>query len=140
VFEGTVGLLILLGVIWLVAHIGVVETPQKQRTSIPCHQFVQQRLANHRKWVRGPLAKETSRLVKCGVATPYVPTYRRSDALRDRARMLATCVAVGKQVVASHIYAEKVEACCGECKVRTVIAGVVRDRKALKELEYDQPF
>jgi hypothetical protein len=27
-----------------------------------------------------------------------------------------------------------------DCKLRTVIAGVVRDRKELKTLEYDQPF
>lgn len=87
-----------------------------------------------------PLAKGKRRLVKCSVATKSVPMYKRSVALHTEAQRLATSVAVGKLVIAKHMTKGSLEVCSSDCDVRTVIAGVVRDRQTLKRLEYDQPF
>lgn len=81
-----------------------------------------------------PLAKGNKGLVNCGVATKTVPLYKRS------AQEMAASVAEARRVVATHVVAEKLRRCSPECKVHTVIAGMVRDRKALKKLKYDQPF
>lgn len=122
------GILVILGVFWLVTHVSV--NPEDNTVSA-CHKYIQE---------RRPLAKGTTKLVKCSVATPHIPRYRRSDALRIRAHALSASVAEGKKVIAAHISTGGVGACSTGCTVRTVVAGVVRDRKTLKYLEYDQPF
>lgn len=86
------------------------------------------------------LAKRSNGLVKCSTAKPHVPLYMRSDMLRHRAAELAVSVQLGKKAIAAHMEAERLGVCSPDCTVRAVIAGVVRDRKLLKKLEYDQPF
>jgi hypothetical protein len=87
-----------------------------------------------------PLANRKPGLVKCGVAQPNVPAYMRSAAMRTRAHDLATSVAKGKRLIVAHMIEGDVRRCSPDCKIRTIIAGVVRDRRELKKLEYDQPF
>jgi hypothetical protein len=122
------GILLLIAVVWYVSN--ARRTPKNHDLPV-CRRV---------SWAPRPLAKGKPRLVNCSVATKHVPMYKRSAALRTRAQVLATSVAEGKKVIAAHTEFEKLGACALDCKLRTVIAGVVRDRKELKTLEYDQPF
>jgi hypothetical protein len=79
-------------------------------------------------------------LVKCSVAQKAVPAYMRSAVMRTRAHDLATDVAKGKRLIVAHMIEGDVRRCSPTCEIRTVIAGVVRNRRELKKLEYDQPF
>lgn len=89
---------------------------------------------NLKSKVPSPLAKRNKGQVNCRVATNHVPKYKRSQAMRIRAQELATSVANGKRVIAAHTEGVTSPG------LRTTIAGVVRARKELKKLEYDQPF
>ena len=124
-WHASLGLALIIVVILIVRYLPV----QEKCTPADSHKF--------RQKPPKPLANRKPGLVKCSVAKPYVPIYRRSDVLRVRAQNLATSVAVGKRVIAAH-RDTGLEVCSPT--VRTVIAGVVRDRRELKELEYDQPF
>jgi hypothetical protein len=86
------------------------------------------------------LAKGTPGLVQCGVGKPTVPMYMRTPELRARAQELVTAVAVGKKAIAAHMDAKKQGVLTDDSAMRITIAGVVRDRKTLKKLQYDQPF
>lgn len=81
-----------------------------------------------------PLAKRNQGQVNCSVAANHAPKYRHSLALHIRAQELVDVLARDKKVIATH--AEGVNS----PKLRATIAGVVRARKELKQLEYDQPF
>jgi hypothetical protein len=87
-----------------------------------------------------PLANRKPGLVKCSVAQKAVPAYMRSAVMRTRAHDLATDVAKGKRLIVAHMIEGDVRRCSPTCEIRTVIAGVVRNRRELKKLEYDQPF
>lgn len=89
---------------------------------------------------RSPLAKGKSGLVQCGVTKNHVPKYQTNPLLRRHAQELAISVANGKRAIAAHMDARRQGVCTGPCTVDAIIAGVVRDRKELKKLEYDQPF
>lgn len=84
--------------------------------------------------VPGPLAKGNRGLLNCGVAAANVALHKRS------AQQMALDVRRARKVIATHVVAEKLERCSPECRIHTVIAGMVRDRKALKKLKYNQPF
>jgi hypothetical protein len=118
-------------IIWIVTHVEIVDyTKPAKGTPIPVA------LPSVKKGV----AKPKSRLVKCSVGKPSVPMYKRSRRMRIRAQELATSVAQGKQAIAAHMEAMRTGVCTDVHAVDTIIAGVVRDRKKLKKLEYDQPF
>lgn len=119
------GLLLVLGVLWVVTHVpaDVFRGAATKQTSAP-----------------GPLAKGKSRLVNCTVPSKGVPLYMRSEQTRTRAQELAASVVTGKAKIAAHKKAGKLRVCSPTCTLRTTIAGVVRDRKTLKRLQYDQPF
>jgi hypothetical protein len=86
------------------------------------------------------LANRTSGLVQCGGAGKTAPRYRHTQELTVHAQELAVSVAMGKVAIAAHMKAKRQGVCRGTCGIDTIIAGVVRDRKTLKKLEYDQPF
>ena len=72
-----------------------------------------------------------------------LPMYRRTLALHAHADTLAQSVRVGKKAIAEHM--EESRRPGFDVKLRghevdTTIAGVVRDRKTLKKLQYDQPY
>lgn len=81
-----------------------------------------------------PLANRKPGLVKCGVASPTVANSRRT------AQEIAASVVAGKRAIAAHMGTDGLRRCSSSCEIRTTIAGVVRDRKRLKKLKYDQPF
>jgi hypothetical protein len=118
----SLGLAILASIFWIVTHVPV-SVPVKGKSPVPL-----------------ALAKRKSGLVKCSTAKPHVPLYMRNDKLRRRAQDLVISVQLGKKAIAAHMEAERLGVCSPDCTVRTVIAGVVRDRKRLKKLQYDQPF
>lgn len=135
--EWALGLLMLLAIIWMVSSVEPDtpgETPEKFSKEQYAYYLENRRLA------QSGLAKGSPGLVQCGVGKPTVPMYMRTPELRARAQELATAVAVGKKAVAAHMDAKKQGVCQGTCGVDTIIAGVVRDRKTLKKLEYDQPY
>ena len=133
------GLAMVLAVFWIVNHMPV-HSARKQKYDEMHHPTPKEVLAQFRAKDSSPLANGKRRLVKCSVATNYVPKYRRSTELHIRAQELATSVALRKLVIAKHMSRGKMEVCSPGCDIRTTIAGVVRDRKKLKQLEYDQPF
>lgn len=118
----SLGLAILASIFWIVTHVPV-SVPVKGKSPVP-----------------SGLAKGSVGLVKCSTAKPHVPLYMRNDKLRRRAQDLVTSVQLGKKAIAAHMEAERLGVCSPDCTVRAVIAGVVRDRKRLKKLQYDQPF
>ena len=139
--ETALGLLLVLGVIWISTHIPVdTKSTSKKHAPPACNITASEVMRQLRSTVPSPLAKGKSRLVKCSVPSKGVPLYRRSEYLLHRAGELATSVAVGKAKIAAHKKAGSLEACSPQCAVYTTIAGVVRDRKTLKRLQYDQPF
>jgi len=127
------GLALIAVVVWVVMNMDVRTT--KQATSK--HLTTASEVQNH---LLGPLAKRKKGLVKCSVATPTVPLYKRSETLHQEAQRLAVSVARGKVIVVKHMDKGSVRVCSPSCDVRTVIAGIVRDRSMLKKLEYDQHF
>ena len=68
-----------------------------------------------------------------------VPVYRRTLYLSVHARQLAESVRLGKTAIALHMEGSTHPELHG-CEVSTIIAGVVRDRKTLKKLQYDGPY
>jgi hypothetical protein len=118
-------LLLVLAVIWIATH-------------LPAGGFIY--TASGKPSVLGPLAKGKSRLVNFSVPSKGVPLYMRSEQMRTRAQELAASVVAGKAKIAAHRKAGKLRVCSPTCTLRTTIAGVVRDRKMLKRLQYDQPF
>jgi len=135
--EWAFGLLLLLAIIWMVSSVKP-DTPGK-----PFERFSKEHYAYYlesRKQAPSGLAKGNPGLVQCGVGKPTVPMYMRTPELRARAQELVTSVAVGKKAIAAHMEAKRQGVCPGTCGVDTIIAGVVRDRKTLKKLEYDQPY
>lgn len=122
-----VGLALVLAIIWIVTHVEIVDYSKPVKgTPVP-------------SMTKG-VAKRKSRLVKCGVGKPCVPIYKRTPQLQETAQELAASVAWGKQVIAAHMEEVRLGICTDVHAVDTIIAGVVRDRKTLKRLEYDQPF
>jgi hypothetical protein len=121
----TPGLLLLAFIFWVITHTRRIPPgkPQSSRLATP-----EQGLAN-----------QMSGLVKCSGAAPQ-PKYRDTQELTVLAQTLAVSVAMGKVAVAAHMEAKKQGVCPGDCGIKAIIAGVVRDRKTLKKLEYDQPF
>ena len=115
----TIGLVLIIGVIWWVVHIPVQTTGTKR---------------SQPKSVPSPLAKWTMGQVNCGMPTNGSP--KRTRSIQD----IATDIREAKAVVATHVVAERLRRCSPECKVHTIIAGLVRDRKALKKHGYNQPF
>lgn len=115
----TIGLVLVIAVFWWVLHIPV-QTIRSKRSQP--------------KSVLAPLAKGNQGRVNCGMATNSHPTTGRS--LQE----IATAVREAKAVVATHVVGERLRRCSPECKVHTIIAGLVRDRKALKKHGYNQPF
>jgi hypothetical protein len=131
------GLLVVIAIILMVTSLRVVNPKEPDN-------FSKERLAalieEERKQGPGGLAKGNPGLVQCGVAKPTVPIYMRTPELRARAQELAVSVSTGKKAIADHMAAMRQGVTTDNVEIRTIIAGVVRDRKTLKKLQYDQPF
>ena len=115
----TIGLVLIIGIFWWVTHIA--PTPAMSKRA-------------QQKSVLAPLAKGNQGRVNCGMPTNGSP--KRTRSIQE----VATDVREAKAVVATHVVAERLRRCSPECKVHTIIAGLVRDRKALKKHGYNQPF
>jgi hypothetical protein len=123
-WHASLGLALCLVVLLIVKYLPVHETSKRSGSTAP-----------------SPLANRKPGLVKCGVAQPNVPAYMRSAVMRTRAHDLATSVANGKRLIVAHMIEGDVRRCSPSCRIRTIIAGVVRDRRELKKIGYyDQPF
>lgn len=122
---------LLVAIIWVICNVSTTDSPKRNTSSA---------LGNNKLNGRVPLAKRKSKLVQCVGNQAHVPKYKRSQELTRRAQDLAASVALGKQAIAAHMEARRKGVCNGKCSVSTIIAGVVRDRKTLKNLEWDQPF
>ena len=118
--------LALIAIIFYVIRFHPVDVNEAKSTSRKATQF--------HSSVPGPLAKGNRGLLNCGVAAANVALHKRS------AQEMAQGVREARRVIATHVVAEKLERCSPECRIHTVIAGMVRDRKALKKLNYNQPF
>jgi hypothetical protein len=127
------GIVVLSLLTWMIIH---NKPPPETRRRVPPRDLKAVQL-----YLDGPkgLAKQTSGLVKCGGGKP-TPRYRHTQKLTVHAQELAVSVAMGKVAIAAHMKAKRQGVCRGTCGIDTIIAGVVRDRKTLKKLEYDQPF
>lgn len=136
--EYMVGLVMLAAIIWIVssASYDTPATPQVKFTKENALYLLEER----RKQAPGGVAKGNPGLVQCGVAKLTVPIYKRTPELHARAQELVRNVALGKKAIAAHMEARKQGVLTDDSALRTTIAGVVRDRKTLKKLQYDQPF
>jgi hypothetical protein len=114
-----IGLVLIAFIIYIIRFVPV-DVDEAKNTRHKAAQF--------RSSVPTPLAKGNRGLLNCAVAAANLPTHKRN------AQELAADVAGAKRVIATHVVAEKLERCSPECKVHTVIAGMVRDRRALKRL------
>ena len=130
-WHAQVGLVLLGLVILVIRYIPVQPSCKREKQHVP---RTVKRVSTFSTKVPSPLAKRKQGQVNCTVATNHVPKYKRSQAMRIRAQELVAAVADGKRVIATHT-----EDVCSP-GLRTTIAGVVRARKELKKLEYDQPF
>jgi hypothetical protein len=115
----TIGLVLVIAIFWWVTHVPPIYATSKR---------------SQPKSVPKPLAKWTTGQVNCGMPTNGNP--KRTRSIQE----VATDVREAKAVVATHVVAERLRRCSPECKVHTIIAGLVRDRKALKKHGYNQPF
>jgi hypothetical protein len=137
------GLVLVSSIIWIISNVEIADIPKRPRLK-PDDILIQKRPTNVkskvRKAVPSRLAKRKSRLVQCGVGKPCVPLYKRNRYLYMRTQELVESVAMGKQAIAVHMEAMRRGVCTDKHAVDAIIAGVVRDRKTLKKLQYDQPF
>lgn len=124
------GLVLIASIIWVAEH-PTTSAPKKRVRSKPA--------ANVEPAIPVGLAKRKSGLVKCGMA-PKAPKYMRSKRMRIRAHELATSLRLGKRQVATLMEAKRQGVQVPDMELNTIVAGVVLNRKMLKEIEYDQPF
>jgi hypothetical protein len=134
--EAAFALAIIFVIMWAATHVQA-DTPETPKFSKERLRYM---LSEESKGAPKGVAKRKSKLVKCGVAAKPCPMYMSTPELRTRAQVLVAELALGREAIAAHMEAKRQGVSSPIEQVDTIIAGVVRNRKELKKLEYDQPF
>ena len=135
--EAALALAMIFAIIWAATRIEVDTPNTPEKLSKERFRYV---MSEESKAVPKGVAKRKSKLVKCGVAAKPCPMYMSTPELRTRAQALVAELALGREAIAAHMEAKRRGVSSPIEQVDTIIAGVVRNRKELKTLEYDQPF
>jgi hypothetical protein len=117
-------------VFWVAAHVRVQPPPTRMRKAV--------------SRVPKGVATRNPKGYSVRVPSKVVPIYRRTPALRARARELAESVRLGELAIKTHDGSKRCREADGThaswCTIDAIRAGVARDRKTLRKLEYDQPI